>query len=1049
MRSRTLLTPSLIESIQRGDAILFLGAGATFGAKGPKGEEAPSGERLRDGLCDRFLGGALKSKPLSQVAELAKNEAGLPAVQQYIKELFVPLQPAPFHLLIPTFRWYAIVTTNFDLVLERAYDMCAGREQILAPTLRDGDNFSDKIRDPSQVLYLKLHGSITHVNDANLPLILASEEYARHSRNRVRLFRHFADWARERPVVFCGYDVGDPNIQQILFDLADLGVQRPYYGLVNPGLDDIQERYWSTKRFSVYRDTFETFLRHLDETIPRPSRTLSALVKTDGTSLRPWIKIHSAPSTRLLAYLQNELVHVHKGMALQGVSPLDFYTGKTIDWGVYQEKLDVRRRVADDMILEAFLDKSKTKAAQAYVLKGHAGSGKSVTLRRIAWDIAHDLDGLIFFLKEGGLLRQDEMSELYTLTGERLYIVIEDGIPHVDEIQDLLAWSARTKTPLTLIFGARNNEWNYYAAELASQIENDYELRDLTEREIQDLLEKLTAHDALGRLEKVSAQERVDHFRLTAERQLLVALHDLSSEKPFEEIVFDEYRNIRPVEAQVLYLDVCTLHRLAVGVRAGLISRVSGISFERFQRDFFKPLEHVVRTYDDYGSRDHMYRSRHPLIAEMVFRQALPDAVERANQITRIIRNMDVDYSSDQSAFRQIVRGRVLADLFANKAIAYQVFDAARESGASLAVVEHQRAVFEMNHPNGDLKVALAAIEKAEQSLDYTDKAVLHTKATILRDLALKSPHGLVRQKLREDAKAILRKQTTSSRVSHPFHLTAQILIDEIRDKLRDMTAEGPLEGSELQQRTLTELIRQAEQMIFEGLQRFPGDDFLLTVESELGRLLDDEKRAAQALGRAFEASPGRTFVAVRYARYQAQQGNLQGAIDILQKSIAANPVGKETHLALAKLLMTKGEEQHKTEISYQLARSFTPGDSNFDAQFWNARHAFLYGDKDVAIAAFRQLGEAETPPEYRTKVKGVVVDSEAKKPRRFAGPVRTLYDSFCFIRCAELKADVYAHCSEFDQDEWSRTHIGSSVDFELGFTFKGPSALHVVLKNQ
>ena len=78
MASRVLLTPSLLQTIQRGDAILFLGAGAVFGARGTNGEEAPSGERLRGSfLCDKFLGGALKSKPLSQVAELAKNEAGL------------------------------------------------------------------------------------------------------------------------------------------------------------------------------------------------------------------------------------------------------------------------------------------------------------------------------------------------------------------------------------------------------------------------------------------------------------------------------------------------------------------------------------------------------------------------------------------------------------------------------------------------------------------------------------------------------------------------------------------------------------------------------------------------------------------------------------------------------------------------------------------------------------------------------------------------------------------------------------------------------------
>ena len=124
------------------------------------------------------------------------------------------------------------------------------------------------------------------------------------------------------------------------------------------------------------------------------------------------------------------------------------------------------------------------------------------------------------------------MLELNSLTGERLYIVIEDGIPHIDDIQDLLSWSSKTNTPVTVLFGARNNEWNVYAGDLATRIENDYELRDLTEREISHLVQKLTSNGALGRLATASAQERFDHFKLTAQRQLLVALHDLSSDKP-------------------------------------------------------------------------------------------------------------------------------------------------------------------------------------------------------------------------------------------------------------------------------------------------------------------------------------------------------------------------------------------------------------------------------------------------------------------------------------------------------------------------------------
>ncbi|MCK9202457.1 MAG: SIR2 family protein [Gallionella sp.] len=1046
MSDPEILTSHLVETIQRGEAILFLGAGASIGAKNEKGEAPPSGYKLRDMISDRFLGGQLKSKSLAQVAEYAKNEASLPEVQQFIKDIFVHFQPADFHLLIPLFRWYAIIGTNFDLIIERAYEQCKDRQQTLSPILQDGDRFTDIQRDPAQVPYLKLHGCITHASDPHLPLILASEEYAKHRKNRERLFRHFQDWARERPVIFCGYQIEDSNIQQILFDLTDLGMHRPGYGLVDPGLDPIAARYWGGKRFTVYPSTFQEFLRGLDAKIPRSSRGLASLIRTTTTTIQPWFNTHVSPSTTLLKYLQDELEHVYKGMPTSGVQPDDFYKAVKIDWGVFQQDLDVRRRIADDVILESFLDSdSKRDLLDIYLIKGHAGSGKSVALRRIAWDIANDFDGFVFFLKEGGLLRREPLAEIFSLTGERIYLVVEDAVPHVKDIQGMVSWAEKSKLPITLLLGARTNEWNVYSGDLEARTRSEYELNDLTEYEIGQLIERLAKHNALGRLTKATPEERLEHFKLSAQRQLLVALHDLSGDKPFEEIVFDEYKNVVPEEARILYLDVCTLHRLGIGVRAGLISRISGITFEYFNRDFFRPLEHVVKTYFDSSTRDNMYRSRHPLIAEMVFRQALHEPTERASQIVRLIRSMDVDYATDDAAFRQILRGRQLAELFADKSTALRIFEAALESGAPVSVVEHQRAVFELHHRGGDLRAALAAIEKATLASEYPDKAIMHTKASILREVALASPQKLIRIKLRDEAKSIVERHIKGSRVPHPFNTMGHILLDELKEKLQDLPEDQANGGVELKERGIAESIRQAEQVLHDGLQRFPGDDFLLTLEAELAKVLDDDKRAFSALARAFEANPGRGFVTVRYAGILERRGDSSGAREVLKRCLRENPTAKEVHLSLAKLLMSVDEIAHKDDIGYHLKLSFTPGDSNLDAQFWWARYQFLYGNRETASGIFRDLSNSWMPAEYRNQIKGIV-KMVGGKEQWFSGSIKKLENHYCYIGCPDLRCDVFAHGSDIREGDWQKITLGTQVSFVLGFTFRGPRTRRITL---
>ena len=363
------LTPWLLGAIKNGEAILFLGAGSTMGARRQDGKPPPSGLQLRDLLSETFLGGKRKEWPLDRVADYAKNLSTLGAVQSVIREQFEDLKPAPFHFLIPKFRWYAIVTTNYDLVLERTYERTSDRLQNLAPIIRDGDNFSQKLRDPNLVPYLKLHGSISVINDSSLPLILASEEYAKYEKNRTRLFGHFKDWGLEHPIIFCGYQIADPNIQHILFDLADLGISRPLYALVNPSLDELDETVWRGRRFETLKADFETFLKYLDQTIPFHARVISALRRTDQLSIARWFVTQIQPSDGLIEYLDGELEYVFNGIPTEGISPSAFYRGLTNSWEAFKQNLDIRRRVTDDILINWILDDSGLKSVRCFFSK--------------------------------------------------------------------------------------------------------------------------------------------------------------------------------------------------------------------------------------------------------------------------------------------------------------------------------------------------------------------------------------------------------------------------------------------------------------------------------------------------------------------------------------------------------------------------------------------------------------------------------------------------------------------------------------------------------
>lgn len=1028
----------MIEKIFSGKAILFLGAGASYGAQGVHGERPLSGTQLKDALADKFLGGEEKSKTLIQISDYAKHEAGLREVQGYIKTLLDPLCPADFHKIIPTFRWHSIFTTNYDLVIERAYERVSGRLQKLSPIIRDGDNFSEVISDAESVPYFKLHGCITTVNDTSLPLILASEEYAKHKNNRKRLFKHLGEFGLEHPIIFCGYQLGDPNIQQILFDLNDAGVHRPTYMLVDPSLGKYDIKMWAAQRVEPIKATFEEFLSHLDSVVAKDKRILSFAKSASGDQISKYLKSGVELTESLIQYLALELEHIYPGMSSGGASPVDFYKGLDVGWGGIKQSLDIKRRVTDQILLDSYVDRD-ISGVKSYLLKGHAGSGKSIILKRISWDAANDLSAPVFRLKEGAVLRPSLIKELALCCESRMILVVDDALSNNDDLVRLHRAFEYDPANVSIITSARTNEWNQFAGDLDDYISSEYEVSTLSQSEVNDLVGKLKHHGCLGNFKNNDIEDIKNYFELSADRQLLVALHEALSGKSFEEIVVDEYNKISPLEAKILYMDVCTLNRLSVPVRVGLISRISGIGMDQFRERFFSPLEHVVKSYMDSHSRDYVFEARHSLIAQLVFEHALKSPEEKANQIVRVLENLNIEYSADSTAFSKLIKGRLLSDVFGDKALALKIYNAAEKTGASSSYILHQKSVFELSHPGSDTRAALSAVISAEKALPEgrTDKAINHTKALVYLRLAKESHTTLEVEKFRGEARVIFERLILTARDSRPFSGLAELQLSELDSLLGEISSTEP---DELKARAFLEQVKKVENTIYNGLQKFPNDEHLLLRQESLALKLNDSEKARKILEGAFKSNSSSEFVTVRLARQKITSGDLDQAEKLLRDGISSNPNSKPLHIEYAKLLISLNDESKNSIIEHHLKRSFSPGDSNYDAQFWYARHQYLYGDRVRSREIFANLKRARMSPAQKNSKHGDVLNSQGVAIE-YSGHIVTEHVSFCIIKCIELGDTIYAHESSFTNlpSEGLKTNV--DVRFRLTFTMRGPTA--------
>jgi tetratricopeptide (TPR) repeat protein len=314
----------------------------------------------------------------------------------------------------------------------------------------------------------------------------------------------------------------------------------------------------------------------------------------------------------------------------------------------------------------------------------------------------------------------------------------------------------------------------------------------------------------------------------------------------------------------------------------------------------------------------------------------------------------------------------------------------------------------------------------------------------VLRKMALDTPNALEKERYRSDAKGILRKQINDTREPHPFTGLAQILLDEIREKLEALSPENR-EGTEdrLQERVITDIIGQAEDIIYRGLQKYPEDEYLFLLQADLSELINNKPKAIRALETAFQATPRSDVVAIRLALHHLASGNLPGAEHVLKKCLEYNPDSKRVHLQMAMIYINEGEQKHKDVISYHLKRSFTEGDSNHSAQMKYARHEFIYGKISESERIFRSLGSQRFSPQFRNKCWGEVKSHDGKYIQ-YKGQVVNKHDSYCFINIPEIGTSIFAHYGEFGPTEWEVLMEHTFVSCNIAFTVRGPCGIKV-----
>lgn len=1043
LMSETIIDKGLVDAVRAGRAVLFLGAGASFGATATSGAKIPMADDLKRLLAKRFLEPGYEDADFKTVYDFAASNSSVRQLQQFLYDTFHPFEPAPFHHLIPKFVWAGLATTNYDLIIEKTYRSVDDPLQDLLPCCSDAHNASIPPSE-GKLLYVKLHGCISQYQIVAPPLVGSTEQIIHHKEGRSGQFAQFLEWARTCTLIFAGYGLGDANLRTMFDEIVKDGDNRPRHYILRPGMKEMEQRYWSDRRVHAYPITFQALLEHLNNAVLPEQRKLALhATAQQKTTITRFIAVSGRSESPLLQdFVANHCDVVCEETATGGGSPQKFYEGFDLGWYPLERSLDIERRINATILNEQVIPTTAIARTQLAVLKAHAGAGKSVTLRRIAWNAAKKHGRLVLFAKSPSGLSVDAFEEIVSLTNQTIYLVIDDLADLVEEAERLIRHAKKKSWRLVVIAGARVNEWNTRCEQLHALVDEQYELKYLSEAEIDGLLAKLEAHGCLGFLASLTPEKRKHQLREVYGRQLLVALHEATKNKSFRDIIRDEFLSIYTPEARILYLDVCSLHRLGPPVRAGLIARVHGIRFEDFQEQFLLPLEQVIDVQRDAAIGDWVYKARHSYIAQIVYEEALKSVEDKFDNIMRIIGRLNPTYSYDREVIEELVRAAALARNFRDRKHGDAIFEAAIQAFGEEPFLLHQRGIYEMRlaSTGGALDIAERYLRQAIDQAP-SNSSFQHSLAELALRRADQARDPQERATWRAKADGIasaLARHSVSSHAHHTLVKSAVAAVQEALDKAEKI-------DDELTHEAFSQAVKTAEDRLRQGLQKFPNEPYLLNEEATLSATLRNAERALKALGKAFEKNPKSELVARRYARVLTAKGEHGQAVGVLRRAIEHSPGSFALNFDIAQAIRASEPDADTSKsdlLLYYFQRSFSKGDRNYEAQFWYARQLCIVGKQAQARQIFETLRHAPVAYEQKRKVRGLLRSAD-RSLRTIYGVVYKVAQSYGFIRADLASIETYFDFSK-ETEILEAVQKDDRVSFNLGFSLFGACAENV-----
>ena len=439
----TLLKDTLFPSIASGNSILFLGAGASVTERH---------QFLGRHIIDYYRAHKsfdLDTENLTEFVDILSDNPTFDRedFDEYVASLLSSLTIIDLHKIIAAIRWKEIITTNSDLLIEKAYDVqhIEGHNDIsLIPIRTYADaNYNGAI---DEIRYVKLNGCIS--DKKQYPLVFSSQDFKNAHPFYKVILRNLENMSPKICFLSVGYSYTDPLSVHLLKHFDKYGYRNKRWLVsIDPFVKDAQLPFFSSNRIQIVRVTAEAFFGEYKKWIDSHHAYLASSKRPYFTD--PYAKRISV-SNRSLSRLADSLHQLSDISAAPSLSATSFYRGEAPTFEVVRQNFDVIKHplVAKlkDKINE--LLSQRNNVVPILLLTGSYGTGKTTLTYRTILEILHvsDSETLSFEVVDPKRLNMADLHELCSQSQAHKIILLFNGIEVDSAFKALIECRSRINT---------------------------------------------------------------------------------------------------------------------------------------------------------------------------------------------------------------------------------------------------------------------------------------------------------------------------------------------------------------------------------------------------------------------------------------------------------------------------------------------------------------------------------------------------------------------------------------------------------------------------